>query len=590
VNANAKFAVVLLVFLLIVIAFAGYQSIADATPDRTPDTAIGPMRWRGWIDPFFSLLPIAVASATVVSFSFAISAYDLGGSGSLLQRVRVPLIVILLLGSLSTLWYSYFESRVTMTMERLENQARFLEQLLEDAERFTDTGRLDLASDRIALYRSISGDDADTTSVNQLESRLNDAMRDREIEESGLAPEETGVERVSDADGTGLNASEMIDRAKDAYASGDYFTAHYNASRALELNPGPHEAEARRIQSEAMNAIESQSRELEEADDVKRFDRKITAYESLQLGKQGSPERIIDAYYLFEALYRDYPDDEDVIRYRAETAEQLENVAFFVEEANEFAFHEADYELFFRNGYNDDSTEFVWIHRVVDLREGTWFYDIEVMRISEIGAEEPMIDHYGADYGKLIGDRILLRAIRRDDADADTTPRVSPTYYQGKPRPAIEEMIELTVPLASLMRLAGGPQRAVALPLPTLVRVLNDIREIGRSEALIWRELAHRIVRIVGFFVISIWSIAIAWRYRSQSLGRPPIIVLCAVSLVPIVVYLCVNVARTVVFDSIDGLLVSGLSGQVVVTIVAVVSALAVVAAFFDIGRQSVEP
>ena len=591
-NATGKFLIVLTVFLLVLAAFAVYEGIARSAHEMVPESSAGAYRWRGWIEPFFDLLPVAVVSACIVAFSIAITAYDLGGSGVLLSKARPALLVNIILGSINTFWVAYLQPQIDLSLEEINNRGRFLEQLAVDAEMYIATGRLVLAHDRVSIYRAVLGENADgDNTLRTLEEQLQ--IREREYGGDAIGVSERTAEerdRVSDVDPTGQDARDLLARAGAAFEEGDYFSAHYFASQVIELDRPDFARRARELQANAMNAITDLSREIDEADERDLFRRKLTAYETLQRGKRGSPESVIEAHYLFEELYRIAPNDPDVERYRAETAVALADVAFFVEEAEIHVRLPAVYELFFLNRNEADVLEFFWAARIVHAREGTWLYDVEILRISGLLEDSPQIVHYGADYAKLIDGRVVLRAIRREGVPGDEANRIHPVYYRGESRSAIDEMIDLTLPLSDLTRFAGGVERAVDLPLPALLQARSQFEAIGRDPRLIWEEISNRTLRIFGFFIVSFWALAIAWRYRSMYLGRAPLLVYAVIPVVPLVVRHVILLSRRIASHVVGGLLRVVEPVPIVVIILCVVSIVALIGAFFSLARQSIRP
>lgn len=623
-NATGKFLVVLAVCIVALGAWAVYDGIASAAFENLPADAAGAYRTRAWIDPFFDLLPVATISAIVIAFSLAITAYDFGGEGTMFSRARGPLLVILFLGMLNTFWILFLQPYVDQRIDDIQYRGQFIRQLTLDIERdLSIPDRREVARDSVMLYRAILGDDAeDDETLRGFEEQLglDGTAAYGTAGESSPTADDAGGESSDPEETSALSPRErsvrdLIDDAKTAYNEGDFFLAHKYASQAIELDQEEaFVSESRPLQSQAWEAIRARSREIVDKDDRDFFAAKMNAFEALQQGVRGagSPQSLFEAYYAFEELYEINPDDNDVIRYRAETAAALERVSFFVEDAVLWADRAATYDLFFLNRDEGDLLEFVWVTRIVSTHEGSWLYDIEVLRLSGLDSDTPEVVHYSADYGKFLvdppdtssgpamdraerTDRIMVRAIRRDGlpdlADGGLNPEniVPPVYYAGEPGSVVDEMIVLSIPFPDLMRLAGGPERAVRLPFPTLLGTRASLMAIGSDASLVWRELAARSVRIFGFFIAAYWAIALSWKYRSNYLGRAPILVYFVLPVIPIAVYQIVLLTRRVLLMALDGLM-AGLDFDLSILIVVIaISILALLGVFVALGRQPID-
>ncbi len=618
-KATGKFLVVLSLFLLVAAAWAVYQGVAGGAFVDIPERALSAYRVRAWIDPFFSLLPVALCSAIIVAFSFAITGYDLNGEGSLLSQARGPLTIILVLGSLYTFWVLFLAPFQNQRLQEELYEARFVSRLLTDAERaLREDGDLRRVEDRVLLARALLGDDAaDDAQLRELEATLGlDANEPEQPDDRGR----------SDGDSTGELSENsvrtldeevliLIAEAESAFTANDFFTAHYRASEAIRLaGESDLTPRARELQSLSWNAIESRSREQSESDERQFFRDKLAAYEALQRGLRStrSAMDVIDAYYRFLDLSAEHADDPDVERYFAETLEALETVSFFREEAREWVGYDGVNEVFFVNRDEDGVREFVWIARIVGTFDGTWLYDVEVLRIEGSVDDSRVIAHYGADYGRFVrNDRgigeedslgwIILRAIEREPArsvvsaagrqEIDLEQSVTgPQYYIGERGDALDEMIQLSIPLDDVVQLAGGPARAVNLPFPALFSALRTYTVLGGDVVVVWREIAARIVRVFAFFIGAYWVVALAWRYRSLYIARAPVPVFIALPLVPVGVHQIVFLIRPYLLRATDGLMTVAVSQEpYVVVAILLISIGALLGALFALARQRVE-
>jgi hypothetical protein len=201
--------------------------------------------------------------------------------------------------------------------------------------------------------------------------------------------------------------------------------------------------------------------------------------------------------------------------------------------------------------------------------------------------------HFAAPYGKRVGNMLVLRAIARNrDQESDGIDEyvLALRYYQGEPdRDDLGEVIPLQPDDDELMLVAGGIETLDTLSILGLVRAPAAYASAGHIVAPVHGELIDRIMRIIGFFVVVFYSISMGWRHRSLYIGRPPILVVLLVPLLPWATWWVVSLVRSVA-DSVLRALVLGGAPATTVFAATAVMVLALLLAIASVARQKIEP
>jgi hypothetical protein len=142
------------------------------------------------------------------------------------------------------------------------------------------------------------------------------------------APEKTLNNTIIDVQGETIDLQNALRLADMALREGRFYDAHRLAVIAGQLSgEGSNEAVlAIRLAGTAWNAIENLEPDAVERGQRAIYQRKKNGYEEMINGNW------VNAYYIFRALLTDVPDDPDVKKFFALSAEGLSSAAFFIDE------------------------------------------------------------------------------------------------------------------------------------------------------------------------------------------------------------------------------------------------------------------
>lgn len=328
-----------------------------------------------------------------------------------------------------------------------------------------------------------------------------------------------------------MSAADLSAEAERFLARRDYYSAHYYANLARELNP--EREDARRIAAEAWNRINSSefSREAEESGDL--FRRKREAYDELDRGN------VIEAYYRFLELAGEFPNDADARRFRAETKRRLADEAFFIDELEHARTIPGRHRVFFINRIERDLRELIYFERFIPLGSLGYAYGVEIMGISPAGET---LYHLQAPYGKVLeNDRLdddsgeihlLLRAVEEEGRGRRYTPEIL-SGADTLETPAVHR-IEIDA-----ARIAGFSLTNASLKQERIHELLRLRPEYGRrgyNAAAIEIELIMRMMRPFGLLIFCYLSIALGWMLRIQ--GRRTLLHFLLLPVIPLVLFI----------------------------------------------------
>jgi hypothetical protein len=323
----------------------------------------------------------------------------------------------------------------------------------------------------------------------------------------------------------GRESYELLEMAESYYEREDYFSAHYYANLAYQIDPNSRDA--RRLAARAREMIASKDLSKLDVEEMRLFERKREGYEYFINGEY------LKAYHVFRELQDIYPQDADVISYLNKSEERLSRETFFLDEAEQIDTLPGATELLFVNYREEDEREIVFIGKLAGIDAGIFCKDIEVLRFSAQG----LLYHYYAPYGKLRDGTLNLHGVDRIAGDREAVPR----YLSGATRLRRERlpyMLSVEPTLEQLPTLKGGKAAsasAESLGFFTLWQARRQIASYGYLESSISAEILRRLLLPFSFLVLCLLSVAAGWRFQARFFARLHWILFAFMPLFPIV-------------------------------------------------------
>jgi tetratricopeptide (TPR) repeat protein len=465
-----------------------------------------------------AFMPVTI-SAVLLSFSFFFNVSH--GSSSSLNFHRIAgtsILLFIFLVAIYTLLAEGFAPGFHIRLEEYKGNTRFAEGSLREADRLFLQNRLEEALIYFDYYLFI---DPDNDEVVERRDRAA-ASLELDREEKKAAQRVALDTRRSEI--LNQDAAELTVRAREYLARRDYYSAHYYADMAIQLEP--QRGDARRVAAEAWNKIrESEfSREASAAGDF--FKRKREAYSTLNRGNT------LQAYYLFMDLLEEHPLDQDIQTFSAEALERVRKEAFFIDETEHVRPIPGRHRIFFLNQSTPDLREFVYFDRFIPLGTIAYAFDIEFLGISPQGN---VIYHFTAPTGKIIesdGSVIMLKSIHRSIPDLV----YEPVYLEGSPG---SEPTALKSVSPSIIEIPGYSMSESSLKLQYIHELLAlrpGYEKRGLHPAAVEVELVMRVMRPFSLLIFGTLSIALGWALRARYGRRWYHVLLLPV--IPVVVFL----------------------------------------------------
>ena len=303
----------------------------------------------------------------------------------------------------------------------------------------------------------------------------------------------------------------------------DFYTAHYYAMRAYQLSAenAPYHEEALRLAAQAWNQIEKGIAELTAEFDIRLYQAKKAGYEMIQ------QENYIKAYYQFvnakRMLEQNNPlkKDPDIDRFIDITRKKLLEEVFFIDETASLPLFETARDIHFTipaSGTRAPAQITI---------EGLSY--ITNNSIKEIYGRNCELTQYTAD-GKILyraripfiklipiesadGVPMLRMLFRAVDKQRDTVV-LKPFILEGTM--PIERQTSLRLPFSysDFELIIAANEGEKSMTLPQLYAFRQRGTQYGFPAQIYHRELLARIIDVFLIWIISIYMLVLAWRFR----------------------------------------------------------------------------
>jgi hypothetical protein len=267
----------------------------------------------------------------------------------------------------------------------------------------------------------------------------------------------------------------------------------------------------------------------------------------------------LEAYYGFQELHRENPQDAEVARYEGLALEHVKETVLFAEDMDVLFQVPGWDNIAFRNPSPDlpmqdtDTVELVHIGRLLDTTQGTFVKDFEVLRYRKDGT---VLLHWTAPYGKWVDGEVYFNVWHKNRPDPlypkiDLQTNGNHLYKTGELTPP---PYHLEIRVDDLAFLA---QNELPEDLGTfdLMSHAADLKSLG-VDPLPWQtEFVFRFLSPLAFLALSFATVFIAWLLRSSATGKMPWIWRSLVIILPAILGGVVEVASWIMRLLTSGLL-----------------------------------
>lgn len=345
-------------------------------------------------------------------------------------------------------------------------------------------------------------------------------LEDRKSQEDHLKQYYLGIVELWKVDGLQDETVEsLVVKAMKLMAQGDPATANDRAFRALQMFGFPRVI----VSSEALQWKEKAQEILEETWKIVRgsrlttealtkagyFHRKNRAFEEFRAGQY------LESYYSFLRLSEENILDEEAVKYRNLSLDELRPATLFVEELSELFLIPTHQNLVFRLPSNGMDQEWLAINALKVTPAGVFAKGIELMRLDGIGRPQLIIQ---SPYAQLLPGLILMHT----RSLIENTDRYLPTLVLGSPKSESILSHPFSVPLSDLKFLSDSSPLLQSLNIVDLYSMAGRMKGYGRPTTPLWVEWVERLLIPLLLFCLSYLAVMAAWTYRSLYSGLPP--------------------------------------------------------------------
>jgi hypothetical protein len=320
---------------------------------------------------------------------------------------------------------------------------------------------------------------------------------------------------------SGLSVLSALDRARQAEAALDFYTAHYYAMLAYKLAPDtdPNKVEALRFSSRVWNRITSGTDRIQAEGAAALFAIKRQGYDAIQSGDY------LRAYYILlslqeqEAALKDSAVDPDVTRFLEIARQGVLKSFFFIDETLNLELFEASRNVFFVIRQDDGRSAAVFVHGLTYTGSGST--DVAYLRGFEYALFErdgslsyqisvPYAKMFPYGNGKTTRPQLLLRSVDRNRIGKEIEMEVVAGSLPDQDRSVL--LLDMPYEDLNLVFLANrGPS---AMNLLDLMRFESKAERYGFSRRVYVSEILNRLADPFLILIVSVYALILGWKYR----------------------------------------------------------------------------
>jgi len=344
----------------------------------------------------------------------------------------------------------------------------------------------------------------------------------------------------------------MLELARQAFSKKDYEKAWTLSQQILALDSSNNEA----LRIATVAGEQSRQRVASQTDNTRRYlnERKRQGYAALT---SANKRDVIEAYFLFLDLYHQFPFDDEVAKYLAQSRELLPSVSFFIEDAKRALGYQdlVKKNLVFFNRYTESEKELIVISSMVNIGKETFFKDIEVIRFFPDGQ---ISMQFSAPLAKLLAvkeqneEDYYLNFSGVDRFDPQKRTSVLP--YLGIPDLNPFYGFKLNGRSAKAGSLPFNPQRLdyfsldrtsfKDLSIPELIELFYILAQHAKVWELIGLELLERICQPLLLLILTFICLNIGLTQKARYLSSYPKLIYLWVLIIPLIMIPLGEIAR----------------------------------------------
>jgi len=334
-----------------------------------------------------------------------------------------------------------------------------------------------------------------------------------------------------------VNAVEAIKMSQEAFKEERFFDAHWLANLGTRLaEKGSVEAaNAARLASEAWNKIADQDPTEKEKRLYDLYNIKLSGYQAMEMGDW------IRAFYIFQDLLKDTPDDPDVKKFFAASEKNAKETAFFTDEMGLSLGENLNGALFSLPKENGRVVlRFNSLTSSDDVAYGIGFEYIEFD--ANMTPKTSVVSQYAKltpfKYEEKQQVLILVHALDRNDENNDSKGE----WLIGAPATG---GIFLDISYEDLLMITDVRRGLTNLRINELFTAAEKLDNYGYISKIFQAEILNRLGCVIYFLPMAIFVIIIAWRYRAKE--KPRYLFVLLLPILPIVFNVFVFMYRSVI-------------------------------------------
>jgi len=352
----------------------------------------------------------------------------------------------------------------------------------------------------------------------------------KELPETEKA-EYTGL--IAGEDDVGYSVAVLVDEARKAFTSQEYFSAHYYASLALQMAPsdnGNIDA-AKQLASDAWNMLGENPSGLDKKS-VGIFEKKKEGYFALV---NGDFEK---AYYIFTDLRSNYPLDLDIQRYHSIAFEKMNTKYFFIDETENLQLFEQYRDIYFSNIRMDGGKDVIYIKGCTAIKKtGSFIQYLRDFSLFSFDSEGSLLYSFTVPYAKMsalpleytdsgfqeymnsLGEKKIVPYILLESADRVSDGRfISPVFSNNDTGTAAHlNHYVLSLPYSDFVQICESSSGADVMPLMTLFQFAGKASLYGFSTEVYFQSLISRLTYPLILLIVFILTASLSWNYRLNS-------------------------------------------------------------------------